>query len=424
MKTLLKNARVLTMIDENIINADIIVNDKTIDFIGDNTISESEFDKVIDCESNLLMPGFKNVHAHTAMVFARSIADDLPLEEWLYTTIFPMEANFLENDIYHLTKLGILEYISSGMTAAFDMYFQLHETIKAAHDLGFKMSFLHTPTSDLKYSEDKYLQLIDLCDKDLTNIKLGLHSVYTVCEDEIKNTAYLCDKYKVPAYTHLSESVAEVDNCIKAHGLTPLQYLNKYDFFKYGGAGFHSIYLDKKDIEIFKEKNISIVTCPCSNAKIIDGIAPLDDYMKENLNIGLGTDGPASNNSLDIFKEMYLCSVLQKLKYNDAAKGQPFDILKMVTVNSSKVIGLDDADVLKVGKKADIIMIDLQDPSMQPIHNIVKNIVYAGSKKIIKMTMINGNVLYYDNKFYINEKVEDIYNKVQEISNRLKTFRK
>jgi 5-methylthioadenosine/S-adenosylhomocysteine deaminase len=196
--------------------------------------------------------------------------------------------------------------------------------------------------------------------------------------------------------------------------------MDKLGLFDYGGGAFHCVYFSDNDIKIFKEKNLTIVTNPGSNAKLASGIAPIDKYLKAGINLAIGTDGAGSNNGLDFFYEMRLASSLQKLSNNDASAGQALDLLKAATVGGAKALRLNDCDVLKEGKLADIIMIDLLRPSMQPINNIEKNLVYSGSKDIVKMTMINGQIRYMDGTFYVNEPIEEIYAKAQEITENLR----
>ena len=418
MKILLKNARILKMDGSDIFFGDILINGKFIEEIS-QSIDSNNADKVIDCEGNLLMPGFKNAHAHTAMVFARSIADDLPLHDWLFDVIFPMEEKFQENDIYNLTKLGILEYIKCGITAAFDMYFSPKEIIKACREIGFRDVILATSTSEsVEEIENNYLSYNKK--DDLISYQIGIHAEYTTPIKRIEEISKLVNKLHARAYLHIGETKSEVQGCIDRYGVRPIVLLNNLGFFNYGGGGFHCNYFSDEEISICKEKNINIISCPASNLKLASGIAPLVKYQKSNLNIALGTDGAASNNSLDMFKEMYLASTLQKVVNDDASAMDAKDVLKMATVNAAHAIGLDNADILEKGKFADIIMIDLNNPSMQPINNIEKNIVYSGSKDIIKMTMINGKILYYNHCYCNDIDVKSIYKTCQEITNRLK----
>ena len=417
MITLLKNARILSFKNDEIIEGDIAVTDNKISFIGDHYEGQTP-DRVIDCEKNLLMPGFKDAHAHTAMVFARSAADDLPLHDWLYETIFPMEAQFQSNDIYHLTKLGILEYLTSGITAAFDMYFNPPEIIRASEEMGFRTVILATSDSEpISLLRERYLELNK--EGSLISYQLGIHAEYTTKPERIKAVADLAKELHAPTFTHVGETESEVQGCVDRYGKTPLSYLVSQGFFANGGGAFHCNYFTDEEIELCKKLGIYVVTNPGSNVKLASGIAPLVKYQNAGVKLAIGTDGAASNNSLDMFKEMYLASVLQKVSQKDAAAMDGFDVLKMATVGSAHAMGLKDCDVLDVGKYADIIMIDLQNPAMQPIHNIAKNIVYAGSKDIVKMTMINGKVLYFDHKFYIDEPISSIYENAQRITDRL-----
>ena len=418
MITLFKNARILTMKSSEIFSGELAVKNNKIFYIGEHYDGEVP-DHVIDCEQNLLMPGFKNAHAHTAMVFARSCADDLPLHDWLYQTIFPMEEKFEDGDIYHLTKLGILEYLTSGITAAFDMYFHVPEIVQASEELGFRSVCLATSALEpISLLRERYLTINK--PEALCSYVLGIHAEYTTEEQRIKNVIKLAHELKAPIFLHIGETEAEVQGCVERHGKTPVKYLDSLGFFDYGGGGFHCNYFTDEEVEIFKKHNCYIVTCPCSNLKLASGIAPLYKYQQAGLTIAIGTDGAGSNNSLDMFKEMYLVSALQKVTNHDPSVMDGFDVLKMATVNGAHALGLNDSDVLDVGKNADIIMIDLKNPAMQPINNIAKNIVYSGSKDCVKMTMINGKVLYYNHEFFVDQDVNEIIEKANEITKRLK----
>lgn len=419
MYILFKNARILTMADNKIFFGEILVHDDVIDYVGPKYEFNLEPDRVIDCEGNLLMPGFKNAHAHTAMVFGRSAADDLPLREWLFDVIVPMEQQFQPDDIYHLNKSGILEYLTSGITASFEMYFTPPEIIKSCEEIGFRTVILATSNLESKeLIKERYLTLNK--SGSLISYQIGIHAEYTTPYDRIVEIASLVNELHAPAFLHVGETETEVQGCIDRYKMRPIELLDSVGFFNYGGGGFHCNYFSNEEIEICKKRNVSIITCPGSNLKLASGIAPLKRYFDAGLNIAIGTDGAASNNSLDMFKEMYLVSTLQKVVTKDARALDGFEVLKMATVNSAHAMGLNDCDILAKGKYADIIMIDLKNPAMQPINNIGKNIVYAGSKDIVKMTMINGKILYYNHEFFINENIEDIYKKTQEITDRLR----
>ena len=421
MKTLFKNAQVLTMIDDRIINSDLVVDNNLIAYIGKESSSYGPFDKVIDCNNNLLMPGFKNAHAHSAMVFLRGKADDVTLQDWLFKIVFPREEHLQPSDIYYLNKVAYLEYLSSGITACFDHYFYPLEGAKAAEEMGMRTLLL--ATYDEKYMRGEglktnYHRFNDNKDG-LVKYAIGFHAEYTTNEELLEGSKEVINDLKCPFFTHIAETKKEVEECIKRHGKTPAKYLYDEGLFKYGGGGFHCIYLTDEEVKIFKENNLYIISCPGSNLKLASGIAPLTYYLNNGINIALGTDGPASSNSLDMFKEMYLAATLQKVTNNDAKSIPAFEILKMATVNAAKAMGLDNADVLAVDKYADIIMIDLHKPNMQPINNIVTNLVYAGSKDNVILTMINGKILYQNGQYFLKETPEEIYKKAEEVTLRL-----
>ncbi len=419
MNILFKNARILTMEDTKIFFGELLVVDNLIKYVGPKCDLNVKIDKVIDCNGNVLMPGFKNAHAHTAMVFGRSASDDLPLHDWLFDVIFPMEEKFIDRDIYHLTKSGILEYIAGGITAAFDMYFNPPEIIEACEEMGFREVILATSNSEpISLIKERYQSFNQ--PNSLISYQIGIHAEYTTTLERIKEIAALANELHAPAYLHIGETESEVQGCIDRYGKRPIELMESVGLFNYGGGGFHCNFFSDNEIEICKKHNVNIITCPGSNLKLASGIAPLVKYQKAGLNIAIGTDGPSSNNSLDMFKEMYLVSTLQKVINKDPTVMDGFDVLKMATVNSAHAMGLHNCDILAKDKYADIIMIDLKHPSMQPINNIGKNIVYSGSKDIIKMTMINGKILYYNHEFFIYENIEDIYKKTQEITERLK----
>jgi len=414
---------ILTMSDGlNIIkNGQVWVENQTIIFVGTDNESENlmnsiDWDKEIDCENNLLMPGFKDAHTHSPMTCLRSLADDMPLDEWLHNQVFPIEATLTTQNIYDLTKLAVLEYVSGGITAIFDMYINPEAVGKACIDTGMRcvqVGSINDFTLTADYIEKMYLKWNN--DNPLISYVLGFHAEYTTSELILKQIAQLAKKYKAPVFTHLSETKSEVESCLKRNNMTPTAYLDSLGIFDYGGGGYHCIYMTDEDIEIFKRKNLTVVTNPASNLKLASGIAPISTYLKEDILVAIGTDGPASNNCLDMFREMFLVTGLAKYRENDASAVDANEVLKMATLNGAYAMGLTNADTLEKGKLADLIMIDLNQPNMQPINNITKNIVYSGNKQNVKLTMINGKILYENGNFYIGEEPQNIYKKANEL---------
>lgn len=401
----------------NIIKEDVFVD-------GDSIVAIGNYDKtadtVYDLNGNLLMPSFKNAHTHSAMTFGRSFADDLPLQPWLYDKIFPLEAKLTPQDIYDLSMLAFLEYLTSGTSACFDMYYFPEMMAKASVDFGFRTvmtSGLNNFKESVNAVEDYYNKFNNY--DSLVSYKLGFHAEYTTDKELIKGIAKLAEKYQAPVFTHASETKSEVEDCIKRNGMSPTKYLNELGIFNYSGGAYHSVWIDDEDIEIYKEKGIWAVINACSNAKLASGIAPVSKLLKSGVKVAVGTDGASSNNALDMFREMYTICATQKLNDKDAASTDANDILKASTIGSAKCMGLTDCDVIDVGKKADLIVIDMHRPSMQPINNITKNLVYSGGKDIVKMTMINGKILYNNGEFK-NIDIEKIYANAQAAIDRIR----
>lgn len=419
------------MKDDRITEGEVWVQDERILYVGDHKsaddickelgISSIVWDRETDCRGNLLMPGFKDAHTHSGMTLLRSYADDLPLQDWLNKQVFPIEAKLDGEMIYHLTKLAILEYLTSGITTIFDMYLTPDTIAKACVDMGMRcvqVSGQNNFSQSLELTEAMYRKLNH--SDPLLSYFIGFHAEYTCSKELLESVAGLAHKYKAPVYTHLSETKAEVEGCRERYGMTPAKLLDSIGMFDYGGGGYHCVYMNEEDMDIFCKRNLSVVTNPGSNTKLASGIAPVSEFLKRGINVAIGTDGPASNNCLDMFREMFLVTGLAKLKEQDASAVDAMEVLKMATVNGSKAMNLPDTDILEKGKLADIIMVDLHQPNMQPINNIAKNLVYSGSKQNIKMTMIHGRILYENGEFKANIDAEEIYRKANEIIDALR----
>ena len=427
MNIRLYNARILSM-EENrdIFLGEVWVKNDRIVYAGDGADTDSIYQKLqipcliwdreIDCEGNLLMPGFKDAHTHSGMTLLRSYADDLPLNDWLNQQVFPVEAKLTDEDIYELTKLAVLEYLTSGITAVFDMYLTPYSIYKAFDEMGMRgvqVGGVNNFSQSPELLEEYYLNLNGK--SPLQSFMLGFHAEYTCSRELLMKISEIAHKYKAPVFAHLSETKAEVEGCRERYGMTPVAFLDSLGMFDYGGGGYHCVHVTEEDIAIMKKRGMYAVSNPGSNTKLASGIAPITQFLKAGVPVALGTDGPASNNCLDMFREMFLVTGLAKLKEEDAAAVDAMEVLKMATVNGAHAMGLTEADVIAEGKLADLIMIDLKMPNMQPLNNIAKNIVYSGSKINVKMTMIGGRILYENGSFLIDEKPEDIYEKANEI---------
>lgn len=416
----LYNAKILSMVPgEDLFEGEVHVEGNKIVYVGPK--KDVVFDREIDCEGNVLMPGFKNAHAHSAMTAFRSLADDLNLQDWLFNEIFPREDKMTGEDIYWLSKLAFLEYLTSGITAIADMYLNPESIKEAADEFGMRcqiVSGLNKFGPTLDVLERRYNELNGK--SDLVGFLMGVHAEYTCDLDTLKAVSELIHKYKAPLYVHMSETETEHEECIERYNMTPMALFESLGLWDFGGGIYHGVWCTDEDMDIMKKRGLRVVTNPGSNSKLASGIAPISKYLEKGIEVAIGTDGPSSNNCLDFFREMFLVTALAKLKDNDPKAVPAPEILKMACVNGAHAMELEDDDAIAEGKLADIIMIDLKQPNMQPILNIPKNIVYSGSKINVKMTMINGKILYKDGQFNGNIDIDTIYDQCARITERLK----
>lgn len=415
------NGKILTLKDDfNIIeNGEVWTDGVKICYVGESKENDAVFEREIDLNGNLLMPSFKNAHTHSAMTFARSYCDDMPLQEWLYNKIFPLEALLTGDDVAALSKVAFLEYLSGGISACFDMYYFPENMAKASVETGFR-TVMCGAVNNFKESvpllEEYYKKYNSY--HDLISYQLGFHAEYTTDEKIMKGIAKLAEKYKAPVYMHSSETMEETQACINSKNKTPTELFDKLGLFNYGGGAFHSVWLCNEDMEIYKKRGVWAVINSGSNCKLASGVARVEDMLNKGINLAIGTDGPSSNNALDMFREMYLTCVLQKIKNKDASSMNANEVLKMATVGSARCMGLNDCDIIQQGKKADLIVIDLKKPSMQPVHDITKNLVYSASKDCIKLTMVNGKILYENGDFPTLD-IEKIYYEADCVTKRI-----
>lgn len=423
MNTRIYNATILTMEEgKATFKGEVWIKDDTIVYVGPAEKENSmTWDKEIDAKGNLIMPGFKDAHTHTAMTFLRSYADDMKLDDWLNKQVFPNEAKLDGESLYWFTKLGIMEYLTSGITAAYDMYFFVDDGARAAKDCGFRYVFCDS-TNDFggtaERMEEDYRRLNEDPSRMISH-RLGFHAEYTTKRELMEDIAALAQKKQAPVSVHCSETKKEVEGCRAHSGMSPVAYMDSLGLFNYGGTIFHGVHMDETDFEILKKRGMYVVTNPASNLKLASGIAPINRYLQEGIPVAIGTDGAASNNCLDMFREMFLVTGLQKVVCDDPEAVPAMEVLKMATVNGAHAMGLDECDTLSEGKKADLIMIDLNQPNMQPIQNTEKNLVYAGSKQNVKMTMIAGKVLYQDGEFYLDCPATEVYEKANTMARKI-----
>ncbi|MBO7526682.1 MAG: amidohydrolase, partial [Clostridia bacterium] len=395
MKILFKNARILNLENNNgYINGCVVVDDDIISYVGNNA-PNCKYDRVIDVKNNILMPGFVNAHSHTAMSILRGVKDDVPLQEWLMDGVVVIEEKFTDQDVYWGQMLGMAEYARNGITSFEENYFLYEGLTKAISKAKYRVRIGVGPRIDDKNNSDYIKNLSDANEIILKNTNPKLvnrvvyaHSVYTISEDNFYSMLEFAKNEDLPLSIHLSETLKEVGDCTeKNNGLTPPAYLESLGYFDRKCLCYHCVHMDKDDLQILSDYDVGVVTCPSSNIKLASGIAPIYAMQNKGLNIAIGTDGAASNNSLDMFKEMFLVATLSKVSLYDASVVSARDVLKMATENGAKALGFNSGKI-EVGKNADIILINTNSPHMQPDENIISNLVYSANGSDVYLTMI------------------------------------
>ena len=369
-------------------------------------------DKVIDCGGNLLMSGFCNAHTHAAMCLFRGVADDLPLDRWLFERIFPLEDHLTPEDVYWGTMLQIAEFVKNGITCMADMYFYPDSVYAAAKNADLCLALCGGANSSssydvVKFIEEMYNKYSTISDR--VRYFPGLHAEYTCEESLISAVADLAAETGAPTYIHLSETLKEVGECTVRHGgLTPPQYLHKLGFFDNGGLAAHCTYADKDDISLLAQSGVTPVINGGSNLKLASGIAPVFSMLQSGMHPALGTDGAASNNATSMFREMYLYSCLQKETMKDAAAVGAEDALAAATVNGYRALGFAGGSI-EPGMFADLVLVDLAQPNMHPLSDPKKNLVYSADASAVLMTVAGGKIVYEKGIYHIGESLDKIY---------------
>ncbi len=389
---------------------EVWVDGSAISYVGPAREDMPLFDCIVNLRGDLLMPGFKNAHTHSGMTFLRSAADDLPLHQWLEKQVFPAEAKLTAESTAAFVKVAFLEYLTSGVTACFDMYYHTDEFARIARDWGFRAVLCGSFTAGNDWEEMyDYYQHYNHDFGPLVSAQLGFHAEYTTNREKLEYLSKVCHELKAPVWCHNAETASEVDGCIERHGVTPTKLFDSLGLYDYGGGGFHCIYMTDEDLDIFARRGLTAVLNACSNGKLASGFFRLKEAMEKGVRLAVGTDGPASNNALDMFREMYLINIMAKLREENAAAGDPALILNAAVSGGARAMGLDDCDAIAQGKQADMVRIDMHRPNMRPVNNVVKNLVYSGNPSNVRMTMVAGKVLYENGEFFVGEDPEDIY---------------
>lgn len=430
MKTLFKNADIL--IFENgiysvIKNAYLAVNGDKIAYIG-KELPDGEFDITKDMTGKLLMSGFYNCHNHCPMVLLRGVGSDLPLNEWLFNKVFPIEDKLTADEIYAGTNLALLEMLACGTVSFSDMYFEPQVTAKAVAEAGMKAN-LTRPVQSFDPDEEakdsfRIAQSIELYNEwnnaadGRILIDFSIHAEYTCTEKIARAYSEECNRRGGLMHIHLSETVKEHNECKEKYGKTPTQWFNDLGAFDSRAFAAHCVTLEDSDMEILLSKGVNVVHNPSSNMKLGSGFARVQKMLDMGINVALGTDGAASNNNLDMVEEMHLASIIHNGYSQDATIMNADTVIKMATLNGAKLQGREDCGELKIGNKADIIAISLDKPHLRPVIDEKALITYSAQSSDVCLTMVDGKILYENGEYTTLDK-EKIYFDVEKAIKKL-----
>lgn len=350
----------------------------------------------IDGRGKLLMPGLINMHTHVAMTLMRSYADDIPLMPWLHERIWPFEAKLTRDDIYVGARLGIAEMLLGGTTSFLDMYWHENAVGEAADGMGIRAvlspCFIDSNMEAFEQDMEQSMRLASTCDR--ISVMVAPHAPYSCSCDNIRRGIGVADRYGVGIHTHIAETRSEIRSVAAATGLTPVQYMDSLGLFERPTVAAHLVHVDEKDIEILAAKGVTAVHNPQSNMKLSSGIAPMWEMMRRGVNVCIGTDGTSSNNDLDMWDEMRSAAFLQKVAGDDPCVMPACEVLKAATVNAAKALGREgELGVVAEGAEADVILVDLQRPHLQPCHDIVSTLVYCGKASDVDTVFVAGRRL-------------------------------
>lgn len=412
---------------EVIRQGELVVEDGFISYLGGRQERHfGDYARVIEGSGTLVLPGLVNAHTHAAMTLFRGYADDLPLMEWLQERIWPLEARLEAEDVYWGSLLGITEMIRGGVTAFADMYFFMDQVARAGLDAGIRASLargligLDPDQGRLGLEETRTLarEWHGGADGRLT-IMLGPHAPYTCPPSFLQQTLDLADELDLPLHTHLAETRGEVKDCQSQYGKTPGRYLDDLGFFSRRVLAAHCVHLTPGEIALLAAKGVAVAHNPGSNLKLGSGVAPVHELVQSQALVGLGTDGAASNNNLDVMGEMRLASLLSKGIGEEPTRLGAAQALALATRDGARSLFLpEETGTLRPGSRADLIMLNLDQPHLCPLHNPVAQVVYAARSSDVVLTMVDGRILLENGELLTIDE-EKVKHEAQQRADRL-----
>lgn len=407
--------RNITVLNENFEirpNMYVGIKDNKIDYIGDaipdNLYSYIYNSDIYDGEGKLMMPAFYNAHTHSPMTLMRGYGEGLALQDWLSQKIFPFEDKLDGNAVYWATLLALAEGIAGGTVSSTDMYYFCEDMAKAVVESGAKMnisrSIVHFDDSNVRNTKrfgemERFVKEYHTAGMRRVLADVSLHAEYTNTEKSCRAVADFATYNRLNMAVHLSETKREHEECKARHGLTPAAFLEKCGVFRTKTTAAHCVWLEEEDFEILRKNYVNVATCPVSNMKLASGIADVGKMLDMRINVAIGTDSVASNNSLDMFEEMKIASLCANIKTGHAGILSPKQLLYMATRGGALAQGREQCGLIKKGFKADLQIIDIDKPNLTPVHDMRANLVYSAHGGDVVLTMSDGKILYKDGEF-------------------------
>jgi 5-methylthioadenosine/S-adenosylhomocysteine deaminase len=430
---IIKGGTLITMVDGEAPLSDasvLIKKDSILDITTSDHYPYPEKTEVIDAGNCVIMPGLVNAHSHAAMTIFRGYADDLPLKKWLQERIFPAEALHLNpENVYWGSLLGCLEMIASGTTSFIDGYFFQDETVKAVHTSGMRaliaQGVIDYPAPGVPDPHKNLIVGKEFIERwlnwsELITPGLFCHSPITCSAETLRAAMDISMDYSLPLQIHLSETREEVDEILKNTGKRPVQYLKGLGLLQDNLIAAHSIYLDDDELKLLLLGKVRIVHVPESNMKLSSGVARISEMIRMGMRVAIGTDSCASNNNLDLFKEMDTAAKLGKVFTRNPVNMDAGTVLRMATSHGAHVMGLEnEIGTIEKGKKADIIVVDMNTPHLVPLYNPLSSIVYSACGSDVKDVIVNGKILMKGKEFQTLDQ-EEIMERVRAISLSIK----
>lgn len=402
----------------------IFIQGDTIASIG-NAPAGFQAEKVMDCEGKMAIPGLINAHTHSYMAFMRNVADDLSFMDWLFGTIDPIEQQMTDEDAYWGASLAILEMMKSGTTCFNDMQMNIHQTTRAVKESGMRAVICrglvgsgNDEAGQIRLKQ-AYEERDAFADCDRLQFFLGPHAPYTCDEAFLRIIAEEAKKNHMGIHMHLSESVTEIENCKKDYGCSPIELARRCGLFESPFIAAHCVQVTPEDIDILKKYHVSVVTNPASNMKLGNGFAPIPEMLEKGINVCLGTDGAASNNSLNLIHEMSLLALIHKGTHRASQCVSAAEVFRIATLNGARALGMEQQiGSIEAGKKADIAILDLKTPSMWPNNNPIAALSYSANGSEVDSMIINGE-LTMEHKSVLTMDEERILFENQKIMKRM-----